>query len=218
MNKVFLVIAIPLFIFTVACKKETSIVIQAQDYKTGDGSAYANLNFEVVEKYTPFQEEKSEVVYSGTLDENGHAAFTLKMNPKRNYVLGVEDPNNLCFGEMQQYYLKHEDVNNITFDFALCSYSKLIINNSNCFDANDKLVLYRHDDLGTLNGDIGWVHDGCAHWETQGGVDGDPVGYNSLPYGNVYYYWEVTKNSVTTVYYDTVYYGIGEFKTYEINY
>ncbi|MCB9222751.1 MAG: hypothetical protein H6582_01135 [Crocinitomicaceae bacterium] len=219
MNRLYYIF--PLLLLTVwlsSCKKESTVTIKAMDYITGEGAVYANLNFEVVEKHTPFQEEKSKVVYTGQLDQNGQASFTLKMNPKRNYVLGIEDPPNLCYGEVQQYYLDHASNNNVTFEFAQCAFSKLIINNANCIDANDKLVLYRSNDLGTIDGTYAWEHNGCVYWETTGGVDGDPAGYSSIPYGNIYYHWEVTKNNITTSHHDTVFYNIGEYKTYQIDY
>src|SRR5690554_5893586 len=79
--------------FAVSCKKETSVVIQAKDYNTGDGTAYAGQEYAVSESWTPFQETKSKIVATGFLDDNGKASFNLKMKNNRKYVLGVSEPD-----------------------------------------------------------------------------------------------------------------------------
>lgn len=59
-------ILIPLlFFFAVSCKKETTVVIQAHDYISGYGSAYAGQKYAVAETWTPFQETKSKIVATG---------------------------------------------------------------------------------------------------------------------------------------------------------
>ncbi|RFC55416.1 hypothetical protein [Brumimicrobium aurantiacum] len=45
-----------LFFFGVSCKKETSVVIQAQGYNTSEGTAYAGQEYAVSESWTPFFE------------------------------------------------------------------------------------------------------------------------------------------------------------------
>ncbi len=55
-------IFIPLILFfATSCKKETSVVIQAQDYINGDGSAYAGQEYAVAETWTPFQERNQKL-------------------------------------------------------------------------------------------------------------------------------------------------------------
>lgn len=60
-----LILILLLFLFATSCKKETSVVILAQDYNTGDGSTYAGQKYAVAETWTPFQETKSEIVATG---------------------------------------------------------------------------------------------------------------------------------------------------------
>lgn len=97
-------------------------------------------------------------------------------------------------------------------DFHLVpySYSKLIINNVNCQGPSDLFKLYRQNQLGTLDGSFGWVHEGCVYWETNG--------YSEILMGDVYYKWEVTRGGNTEIFYDTIFYPAGESITYEINY
>ncbi len=59
-----------IFFLATSCKKKTSVVSQAQDYITSDGTAYAGQQYAVSESWTPFQETKSKIVESGFLDEN----------------------------------------------------------------------------------------------------------------------------------------------------
>ena len=92
-----------LFFFGVSCKKETSVVIQAKDYNTSDGTAYAGQEYAVSESWTPFQETKSKIVATGFLDENGKASFNLKIKSNRKYVFGVSEPDNICFGGLVQH-------------------------------------------------------------------------------------------------------------------
>src|SRR5690554_1743814 len=124
--------------FAVSCKKETSVVIQAKDYNTGDGTAYAGQEYAVSESWTPFQETKSRIVATGFLDENGKASFNFKMNNNRKYVMGVSEPDNICYGGLVQHYLEHEKNNLVDFDFLTCGYLNINFINVNCENANDE--------------------------------------------------------------------------------
>ena len=146
------VILIVFLILTVAsCKKKTNVVIQAQDYITGDGSAYAGMEYAVVEAWTPVLETKSKIVATGFLDDNGHAAFDLKMKNNRKYILGVAQPDNICYGGLVQYYLDHEKNNNVNFDYLKCGYVNIHRENINCEGETDVL---RHVYYYTQNPDI----------------------------------------------------------------
>jgi hypothetical protein len=137
-----------LFFFGVSCEKETSVVIQAQDYITGDGSAYAGQEYAVSESWTPFQETKSKIVATGILDANGKASFNLKMKSNRKYVMGVSEPDNICYGGLVQHYLEHEKNNLVYFDYLACGYINLPRVNNNCEGPNDKFryKYYYNDD------------------------------------------------------------------------
>jgi hypothetical protein len=133
-----LILILLLLLFATSCKKETTVVIQAQDYITSDGSAYAGQKYAVAETWTPFQETKSEIVSEGFLDANGKASFNLKMKNNRRYILGVSEPDNICDGGLTQHYLDHEENNLVNFDFLTCGYLNINHINVNCEDANDE--------------------------------------------------------------------------------
>jgi|SRR5690554_34166 len=98
-------------------------------------------------------------------------------------------------------------------DFYAVPYGliQLKVNNANCLDANDHFVLYAE---GTQADDSknGKMIDeyGCYYY--------DPGGYTKVPMGERYYKYEVTRNSITQTFYDTIFIGEGEYKIYEINY
>ncbi len=93
---------------------------------------------------------------------------------------------------------------------APCAHLKLKITNVNCEGINDTMVLYRKHAIADYYSNNGWLHVGCANWETNG--------YSDLPMGEIYYKWEVTRNGTTNTFYDTLYLNAGEYKTFEINY
>ncbi|PWH84762.1 hypothetical protein [Brumimicrobium oceani] len=196
--------------FATSCKKKTSVVIQAQDYITGDGTAYAGQEYAVSETWTPFYETKSKIVAEGFLDDNGKASFNLKMNRNRRYILGVSEPENICYGGLVQHYLNHDKSNMVDFKYAECAYIKLKIDNINCQGPSDEMLLFQGNQIGNFDFNYPWEHNGCAFWESNG--------YSEVPMGEQYYKWEVTRSGITEIFYDTIYLQEGEQKVYEINY
>ena len=137
MTKPTLILLI-LFAF-VSCKKKTFVTIQAENYVTGEGSAYAGAKYYVVESYTPLFQVKSKQVVAGTLDENGHAAFELKMDNNKIYDLRIAVPSNVCYTEMaSDIGVNREENNVINFKYGTCGYVKMSSENVNCIDETDK--------------------------------------------------------------------------------
>ena len=133
----------PILLIFTSCKKNTTVVIQAQNYlNTGDGSDYAGMKYAVVETWTPVYELKSKTVASGELDENGHTSFELKMKKNRKYDLGIETPDNVCYTEVTiQERLNNGENNNVTFNYLPCGYLSIPSKNINCEDSNDKFQM-----------------------------------------------------------------------------
>lgn len=80
----------------------------------------------------------------------------------------------------------------------------------NCEGASDVMKLYQGNEIGSFNYSQPWEHDACAFWESNG--------YTNIPMGGQYYKWEITRNNITTTYFDTIYLNAGEYRTSEINY
>ena len=55
--------------FATSCKKETTVVIQAQDYNTGDGSAYAGQEYAVAETWKLYSNQHRNMLYDLTLND-----------------------------------------------------------------------------------------------------------------------------------------------------
>jgi hypothetical protein len=197
-----------ILVFASSCKKKTAVVIQAQDYITGDGSAYTGQEYAVAESWTPFQETKSKIVATGLLDANGKASFNLKMKNNRKYVLGVSQPDNICDGGLIQHYLDHDKNNTVIFEYAQCSYLKFNVHNINCNGPNDE-VKYKRIWLTGNNEGTQIVKLGCFNFEGN---------YFELPAGNYRYDWEVTKNATTTYHSENFTLAAGDSSVFQIDY
>lgn len=137
MKKTALISLISLALFS--CKKKTFITIQAENYITGEGSDYAGAKYYVVESWTPLFEVKSKQIASGTLDENGHAAFEIKADRNKKYNISITTPTNVCYSAFSNYQSLEEGENNVfNFKYGTCGYVKTSSENINCVDAMDK--------------------------------------------------------------------------------
>src|SRR5690554_2582483 len=203
--KYLLIISLLLFF---SCKKKQTIHITAKNAVTGE--PYPGLSYEIMRSWSGSFENKYKSVGLGVLDANGEAFFSKRLHDNSSYSISVAPPPNTCYISDSDLHAGREKNFKAEFEFAECAYSKLIINNANCNGASDKFVLFRKNQIGSINGNFGWEHLGCAYWETNG--------YSDIPMGNVYFRWEVSRNGTNSIYYDTVFYAPGEYKTYEINY
>ncbi len=102
----------------------------------------------------------------------------------------------------------------INADFYAVPYGNISINikNVSCFNSFDNIKLYFDGgpyDSRIFNPGLMTSLDGCVD------IPGSPV-KGSMGYK--YFHWEVTKNSVTTTYYDTVFVGEGQTAILDINY
>ena len=191
-----------------SCNKKHNITIQAQDYITGDGSAYTHMPFTVVQSRTGTFEDKFKTVYEGTLDQNGFASFDLKMNKDWNYILNVTEPDDICEGGVFAYYLDNETDNLVTFKYAKCAYLKFILNNTNCFNDSDAITYTRT-----------WVTNNEIHGtNTYTGCDYYEGTYFEIPGGEYLYEWSVTKNSITTYHLDSLNLNPGDSIVFQIDY
>lgn len=139
--RVLLLITVFLPLLLISCKKKTMVLIQAKDYITGDGSAYANQPYTILEKWTPVFEAKVKTVATGFLNDKGQASVELKLNKNRSYSAGVENPEGICFGGLSQYSIGTDKENNIEFDFLKCGFVNFQFNNINCESDDDKFRL-----------------------------------------------------------------------------
>ncbi len=206
MKRILVFILLSLLI--VACKKKSTVHITARNAVTGE--PYAGLSYNIERSVSGSFENHYKTVASGVLDENGEAVITKRFSKNWSHEVSIGSPDNTCYSNNNSFYFSGGENIDCDFKFAECAYMKLKIENVNCQGANDKIILYQGNQVGSFNYSQPWEHDGCALWESNG--------YSDIPMGEQYYKWEVTRNNVTTTYYDTLYLNAGEYKTYDINY
>jgi len=198
-----------LFLGLLACKKQHTVTIQAQNLTNiSDGSHYAGMNYVILERGYMFNHKSKQIAF-GQLDANGRAVIDLKLKKSLNYVLGITTPSNVCYTEVElEYPINYNKDNNINFNYAPCGYLKFILNNINCNGADDAITYTRfwvsnNEDNGSN------TYLGCDYFE------GD---YFNLPVGEYRYDWEVTKNGVTTNHSQTFVLNENDSLIFEIDY
>jgi hypothetical protein len=208
----------------ISCKKKTFITIQAENYITGEGSAYAGAQYIVVESYTPFFEVKSKQVANGILDANGHAAFEIKADRNKKYNMSISMPTNVCYTGFSNYQSLEEGEDNVfNFKYGPCGYLNLQLNNVLCEGPSDKFQVKYYSSIDpkiyfysgfTKGADNSWSDhlfvDGC-HVYTGDYSEGIPLG----PYEIA---WRVIRGTDTTYGADTFVIEENDTTTYLIEY
>ena len=203
MTKPTLILLI-LFAF-VSCKKKTFVTIQAENYVTGEGSAYAGAKYYVVESYTPFFQVKAKQVVSGTLDENGHAAFELKMDNNKIYDLRIAVPSNVCYTEMSSDIgVNREENNVINFKYGTCGYTRIPFDNVVCISDTDRFQFTFYNSIDPYiyiyRGAVGGEADNY-HWSKYAYYEGCDAAYGEfqiVPIGPYTLDWRVMRGVDTT--------------------
>ena len=189
-----------------SCKKERTIHISAKNAVTGQ--PYPGLTYYVVQEMTAGDGEKTKTVATGTLDANGEVHLTKKLPKAYSYAIRVEQPVNACYNKQITFYFGTEETFNCNFEFAECATLQRKVKNINCIDSNDKIEIYIDNTVHSLLS-APWVLNGCADYTTV------PT---QVPIGTYTLHWIVTKNNVSTDYYDSFSLTENEFKIHEINY
>ncbi len=175
------------------------------------GEHYAGLTYYLVQQKTTSNGEENTTLKTGTLNSNGEAIFSIKLNRQHAYVIRVEEPENTCYNKSIQMYLDspYDEDGKFTFEFAPYGYLKTSITNVNCEGASDVLKIrdrYSYTDWS------GWSVDIPGCYSNTGGD------YSPVPSGTRYFHWIVTRPSGTIEGYDTLIIGKDEYKTFTLNY
>ncbi len=199
---------ISLIFLLFSCKKEENIHIVALNPVTGEH--YAGLTYYLVQQKTTSNGEENTTLKTGTLNSNGEAIFTIKLNRKHAYVIRVEEPENTCYNKSIQMYLDspYDEDGKFTFEFAPCGNLKFSIHNVGCIDGSDLLKYKRIWTVKNESTNTNSVN-GCYQYEGQ---------YFTLPVGEYRYEWEVTKNGITSFYDSTFVINENQFFDFTINY
>lgn len=200
---------ISIFLFILAsCGKERSIKIKAINAATSQ--PYAGLEYRVASSRTAADGEKYRTEATGVLDGNGEAVVNIKQKKGRTYSVRVVEPENTCYNkEITQYFDSPYDVDGtFTFEFAQCATLQRKVKNVSCIDGNDKIEIYIDNTVHSLV-PTPWILNGCADYTTVP---------SQVPAGNYTLHWIVTKNNISTDYYDSFDLVENEIKFHEINY
>ena len=196
----------------VSCGKKTQIKITAKNAATGQGYAGLGFRLKEVKPYTTSTGEVQKTVYEGTFNAQGEAVFEYRLK-NRSYIITTLVPEEeLCYINDTQYFL-HRDDDNLKFDFRFvpCAYLKFRYQNITCQGPNDHIKVHRYTNL---EGYVGFItdaeYDGCTDYTMPNFVD--------VPMGWWFFEWEVTKNSNTEYFSDSIYLSENEYKEYTFQY
>ncbi|PKR81257.1 hypothetical protein CW751_06645 [Brumimicrobium salinarum] len=204
MKKLLLLLLVGLFLFS--CKKKQTIHITAKNAATGE--PYPGLTYYLVTYTNINGGTKSKTVATGTLDANGEAIVTERLSKNKGHGVRVVEPENSCYNKNIQLYFSDEENFKAEFEFAECATLQRKVTNINCIDTSDKIEIYIDNTMHSTS-NIPWILHGCANSTTS------PT---QVPIGTYTLHWIVTKNNISTDYYDTFNLDINEYKIYEINY
>jgi hypothetical protein len=207
MNIVIKIVILSFLILS--CSKKEMIHVSAKNPVTG--VPYAGLRFTITEEKTGTQEIFTKV-YDSNLNSFGEALFEFKLKKNRSYKLSIETPTNNCYKEPANITFAIQDESfDFKFELVPCAFLKFRYHNMNCINEFDKITVNRTTNLENYVGFIiPAVYNECEDY-----IMSDFV---QVPMGNWYFNWEVTKNGVTNIYYDTIFLNDGEQKYYEFNY
>ena len=198
-----------LLMISIGCGKKRTLHIKATNAVTGE--PYSGLAYGVSGTKTSTNGEKQVYDHNGFLDENGEAYVTLKVKTGRTYNIGCTKPPNSCYVKDIKFTYAIQDEANPTFQFeyAECGFLRERITNVSCFGPSDYMILNTSNQVNSL-GASGWEFFGCNGYFTEE--------YSKVPIGKYYHKWVVTKNSVTTTFYDTINLLENQYISFDVDY
>ena len=205
-----LIIISLLFLFS--CEKTGNTTIKGRFYNGITGEPISDVT-QSIEKVNTGANQSNKIIRYGQPNENGEYCYTFTWTG-HNYIFypltNTEIAEKYWGENLSNFQIPKKETT--VRDYALYPYGyiKHKFVNVNCFDSFDSFILYTTSEAGYTNPSLGWEHIGCVNF-TQSS-------YSSYPMGHYYFRWEVTKNNITTIHYDTIYLNQGDSILYEINY
>src|SRR5690554_7473685 len=218
-NGIKIIVSLSIIFLLLSCNKRRQVDIEGRVYNpvTQEGIAGAELwllkSGPITEFYGGY--ERVETVYS---DANGN--FKVNVKSAKAEILRLGDMHGEYYnigwyknGSKLPSDLPVQQGKNMKADFYAVPYGgiQLNINNVNCLNSDDYFVLYA-EGIQVDNSINGFMTEGFGCYQY------NPNSYTKVPMGKRYYRYEVTRNNITNIFYDTIFIGAGENKIYEINY
>ncbi|MEZ4938397.1 MAG: hypothetical protein R2799_12480 [Crocinitomicaceae bacterium] len=205
-----LIIIFLLFLFS--CEKTGNTTIKGRFYNGITGEPISDVT-QSIEKVNTGANQSNKIIRYGQPNENGEYCYTFIWTG-HNYIFypltNTEIAEKYWGENLSNFQIPKKETT--VRDYALYPYGyirfKLV--NLNCFDNSDEIIVYRDNEAGYLASNISFSHNGCNSF--------DPGLYEKYAMGHYYLSWEVTKNNITTIHYDTIYLNQGDSILYEINY
>lgn len=194
MRKVCLLIIMGILLLS--CRKERTFHLTAKNAVTGQ--AYPGLNYYIVEEKEGYNGTNYTTLKTGTLDGNGEKLVPVKIHKDRSYVIRLDPPPNWCYMNNVSYSYTSQGDKNPSFDFTFseCAYLTLSVNNTNCQDANDRILFdLQPTYIPNYNNIIPVEKFGCYS---------NTFVESQVPFGSWEATWEVTRNGITT-YHDSIF-------------
>lgn len=200
-----------------SCRREENVEItvngQVVNRITGQPIANAKVKLYNCEN-SSFYIGSCNTVSTVYTDINGRFTFQYTKNPARYYSCELNEnnyfPSDPDYNVVNRIELNSSAQQNITLNVIPESKLWMKINNISCFNTNDNFIIYRENQITNFNWGSPFELNGCANY--------DDLDYADYPMGNYYFHWQVTKNSITQDYYDTLYLDAFQDTIYTINY
>ncbi|MEZ4938480.1 MAG: hypothetical protein R2799_12900 [Crocinitomicaceae bacterium] len=215
-----LIIISLLFLFSCA-KEGKNIYIEGKVVNPITGEGIPNVRLLLKKKVNDLgsltsvgkikQEAISDVDGNFVLKHNGslfHTYIVLHEFIDEGYhLVGWKDEAGQTIGGYQ-LEVKKGELMNVRLELLPYAEFKVEAYNVNCFDQTDTMLLYKQNQIGSLQ-EGPWIYPGCNSFLG---------GYNKVPMGKIYFSWHVIRNGITNIYSDTIYLDEGEQETFTINY
>lgn len=194
MKKLVLLFSVALSLFS--CKEEnskkyTQVKVNVSNYISG--LPIEDITCGVYEQDAV---GNSTLLYSATT-VNGIFEYNFLAKKNKSYFMSCSIDLEKYYSVSFLQYISIDKYKQNEYNFKLVEYSFITfdITNISCFDDQDKLYFLRESETG-YNGYTPVTLWGCQ--------DAQPGTYGKVPEGKWYFEWQVTKNSLTSIFYDTI--------------
>ena len=186
-----------------SCGKKTTMKGRIVNPVTNTGIASIKVIVTKPKKCLGYDGCGSKTIYETVSDENGYFLIEKRFRKSKTYTIEYKFDENKYRLFNKQVSPAGSDYNGAVFEFQLISlsYFRQKIKNINCVNNADHLELYASDDFGIWNPASVFTLNGCAESDYPGEFNG----YYQIESGFKYFHWIVTKNSVVTHHYDTIF-------------
>ena len=216
-----LIIISLLFLFS--CVKDgKNIYVEGRVVNPVTGEGIPNITLDLRKKVPDpgGSGSDSKTVKTVLSDQNGY--FTIAHNGSlfNSYIIHMSNSNGIGYHvagwkdasgtSIGGYNLEVDKGQYMNVRYELVPYAEFKVDayNVNCFDQTDTMLLYKQNQIASLQ-EGPRIYPGCNSFLG---------GYNKVPMGKIYFSWHVIRNGITNIYSDTIYLDEGEQETFTINY